>query len=145
SGRYSQKGQPSMALHIMKSARAVLEATRGAGGTPTRILYFDDGFWQQDVKTIRPQQLRGSYFGFYSASAGTETNQIGMNGIQSFQDLVWLAQTHIKYVSAPTGAGADRTWAFVPTSASDDIKSALIQFGYIDGLGASQPAASLTY
>src|SRR5689334_11274355 len=98
-----------MALHIMKTARAVLEASRGAGGTPTRMLYFDDGFVQQDVKTVRPQQLRRSYNGFYSATAGPETNSLGMNGILSFDDLVWLANTHIKAVAAGTGGGADKT------------------------------------
>lgn len=134
-----------MALHIFKSARAVLEATRGAGGTPTRILYQDDGFIQQDVKTIRPQQLRNSYFGYYAATAGTETNTINRSGILSFNDLVWDANTHIKAVASGTGAGADKLWAFVPTSASDDIKSALIQFAYSDSLGASQPGASVAY
>lgn len=134
-----------MALHIMKTARAVLESSRGAGGTPTRILYFDDGFFQQDVKTIRPQQLRRSYNGFYSAAAGTETNTIEMSGILSFDDAIWLANTHIKAVASGTGGGADKTWTFLPTATSDDIKSALIQFGYSDGLGAGQPAAQLPY
>lgn len=134
-----------MALHIMKTARAVLEASRGAGGTPTRILYFDDGFVQQDVKTIRPQQLRRSYNGFYSATAGTETNSVGMQGILSYQDLVWLANVHIKAVASGTGAGADKLWTFLPTVATDDIKSALIQFGYSDSLDASHPAGSLAY
>lgn len=134
-----------MSLHIMKTARAKLEASRGAGGTPTRLLYFDDGFWQQDVKTVRPQQLRRSYFGYYSATPGTETNTIGMSGIASFEDMVWLANTHIKAVAAGVGAGADKAWAFVPTSATDDIKSANIQFGYSDGISSTQQAAELPY
>lgn len=171
---------------------------------------------QQDVKTIRPQQLRSSYFGFYSAVAGTETNSLQMSGALSFEDLVWLANTHIKAVSAGTAATgtitsssvanptvittsaphnltsgdsttiaghtgstptingvqtvtvtgastftipvnvsvggtggtftkANINWAFLPTSASDDIKSALIQIGYSDGIGSGQPAAQLPY
>lgn len=134
-----------MSLHIMTAARGVLEASRGAGGTPTRQIYFDSGSIQQDVKTIRPQQLRQSYFGFYAAAAGTETNTVQMSGILSFDDAVWLANTTIKAVASSTGAGADKTWAFLPTSATDDIKSAAIQFGYTDSLGAGQPAASLNY
>lgn len=134
-----------MSLHIFKSARAVLEASRGAGGTPTRLLYFDDGTLAQDVKTIRPQQLRSSYFGYYSASAGTETNTLNMSGVLSYQDLVWLANTHIKAVPSGVGAGADKLYTFLPTSGSDDIKSALIQFGYADGIGAGKPVASLAY
>jgi hypothetical protein len=134
-----------LALHIFTSARAILEATRGAGGTPTRLLYFDQGSIQQDVKTIRPQQLRNSYFGFYSAAAGTETNTITMSGILSYQDAVWLGNTHIKAIASGTGAGADKVYSFVPSSATDDIKSALIQFGYSDGIGAGQPAASVAY
>lgn len=134
-----------MSLRIFKTARAGLEATRGTNVAPTRILYFDEGQHQQEVKTIRPQQLRNSYFGWYSAAPGTETNSLGMSGMVSYDDLIWLGNTHIKAVAAGTGAGSDKTWTFVPTAATDDIKSATVQFGYSDGISATQPGVELGY
>lgn len=138
-----------MALKIFKSARAALEGTRGTDLTPTRLLYFEDGEFQQTVATIRPSTL-GSYFAFrQGASAGTETNALTFSGVVTYEDLIWWANTHIKAVPAGVaGAGGEAaaiTWAFVPTGTSDDVKSATIQIGYTDSLGASQPAAKLNY
>lgn len=134
-----------MALHIFKSARAALEVTRGTDLTPTRLLYFDEGEHQQDVRTIRPQQLRNSYFGWYSATAGTEVNSAGLRGALSFDDLIWHANTSIKGVASGTGAGADKTWTFTPSAAVDDVKSAAMQFGYSDNIGATRPVVRLNY
>ena len=134
-----------MALKIFKSGRAALESVRGTDLTPTRILYFSEAVAQQEVATIRPELLRGSYFGFLSAGAGTETNTVEMSGLVSYDDLPWLANTHIKAVASATGGAADKTWAFVPTAGSDDIKSATIQLGYSDLLAAGQPAMKLNY
>src|SRR5258707_1225656 len=80
----------------MKTARAILETTRGSGGTPTRLLYFDDGFVQQDVKTIRPQHLRQSYFGFYAASAGT-VPLASCNATQVYVDPTTIGSTADNY------------------------------------------------
>jgi hypothetical protein len=134
-----------VALKIMKSGRAALESVRGTDLAPTRALYFDSAMHQQDVATIRPATLHGSYFAYLGASAGTELNSLEMNGALSFDDAVWLANTHIKAVASGTGGAADKTWTFLPTAGSDDIKSATIQLGYADGLGASQPAVKLNY
>lgn len=134
-----------MALKIFKAARAALETTRGTPVTPTRLLYFQEGEFQQDVATIRPSTL-GSYFGWRSgASAGTEQNTLTMSGVVTYNDLVWLGNTHIKAVASGAGAGADKTYAFVPSGTTDDIKSASIQIGYSDNISATQPAVSLAY
>lgn len=132
-----------MAVHILRSARAALEVTRGTDLTPTRLLYFDQADHQQDIKTIRPQQLRNSYFGWYSATVGTELNTVKQSGILSYDDMIWYANCHIKAVAAGVGAGADKLWTFVPSAATDDLKSATIQLGYTDGLGATAPAVKV--
>ncbi len=132
-----------MALKIFKSARAALEASRGSDTTPVSALEFTDAFHQQQVQTIRPPKLSGSYFAYRSAAAGTETNTLEMSGPLGYDMGIWLANTHVKAVASGTGGGADKTWTFTPTSGSDDIKSASVQIGYSDGIGASQPAVKI--
>ncbi len=132
-----------MPVHVLKSGRAALEASRGTDLTPTRLIYFDEGTHQQEVATIRPQQIRNSFFGYYSAAAGPELNTFESSGAMSYDDLIWYANTHIKAVASGSGGGSDKTWTFLPTATSDDIKSATVQLGYSDGLGSSQPAVKL--
>jgi len=135
-----------VALKIFKSARAGLDAARGDDTAATKALEFDSAFHQQEVATIRPLTLRGSYFGYLSAAAGTETNTLEMSGALSYDMAIWLANTHIKAVaSGVKGVGVDYLWTFLPTAASDDIKSATVQIGYSDGIGAGQPAVKLKY
>lgn len=134
-----------MALKIFKSARAALEASRGTDTAPTKALEFDDGFHQQAVATIRPLTLRGSYFGYLSAAAGTETNTLELGGTISYDMAIWLGQTFIKGGVTGTGGAADKTWAYVPTAGSDDLKSASVQIGYSDGISATQPVVKLLY
>jgi hypothetical protein len=134
-----------VALKIFQAARAALESTRGTDLTPTRLLYFEEAEHQQDVATIRPQTL-GSYFGWRSgASAGTEVNSLRWGGVATYDDIIWWLNTHVKAVASGTGAGADKTWTFLPSGTADDIKSAAIQIAYSDNLGASQPGARLNY
>lgn len=135
-----------MSLKIFKSARAGLEAARGTDTTPVSALEFETAFHQQAVQTIRPLTLRGSYNGYLSAAAGTETNTFEMSGALSYDMAIWLANTHIKAVAGGVkGVGIDYLWTFLPTAASDDIKSASVQIGYSDGIGAGQPAVKLNY
>lgn len=134
-----------MSLRAFKSARAGLETTRGTAVTPTRLVYLTDGTHNQEVATIRPEELRNSYFGFYRAAAGNETNSLDFADYMTYTDLIWYSNVHIKAVASGTGAGADKTWTFTPSAATDDLKSATIQFGYSDGIGATQPAVELRY
>ena len=136
-----------MALKIFKSARAALEGTtRGVDLPPVIALEFDEAFHQQDVQSIRPVTLNGSYSAYRSASAGTETNTLELAGALGYDMAIWLANTHIKYVaSGVKGVGVDYLWTFLPTHTSDDIRSATVQIGYSDGLSATQPAMKLNY
>lgn len=132
-----------MAVIPLQSARAALETTRGTAVTPTRILYFDEATHSQDVATIRPYERRNSFAEAFRSYAGIERNGLQLGGALTFNDLLWLANLHVKAVASGTGAGADKTWTFSPTLTSDDLKSATIQFGYADGIGATAPAWSL--
>jgi hypothetical protein len=67
-----------------------------------------------------------------------------MGGTLTYDHMIWLANTHIKAVAAGVkGVGVDYLWTFLPTAASDDIKSASVQCGYSDGIAAGQPAVHL--
>ena len=134
-----------MPLHIFKTLRAGLEATRGTGVAMTRGIEFTNAQHDQVIDTIYPEELRNSYEAHYTAAPGAETNTIDVEAPVDFDAMAWWGNLHIKAIPTPTGAGADRTWTFVPTLTADDQKSASVQVGYSDGIGASQPAMALTY
>jgi hypothetical protein len=126
-----------MALRVFQSARAGLETNRGVGVTPTRLIYAEEMAFEQVVQTIKPDEHRGSYNPNYSASAGREENTITMSGRVSYDDLIWWANLFVKGVASGTGGGADKTWTFLPTATSDDVKAATIQLGYTDTIASA--------
>ena len=133
-----------MALQVFTSARAALEAVRGTDLTPTRLIYGEEFTHDQTIETIRPAERRASYEAYFSASAGPERNTFGMSGRVSYDDLIWYANLFLKAVASGTGAGADKTWTFVPTNTSDDVKTATVQLGYADTI-ATAPGVKLNY
>lgn len=133
-----------MALQVFTSARAALEATRGTDLTPTRLIYGESFTHDHEVATIRPEERRNSYEGFYSAAAGPERSALEISGRVSYDDLIWHANLFYKAVASGTGAGADKTWTFTPTNTSDDVKTATIQLGYSDTI-ATAPGIKLNY
>lgn len=133
---------------IFTSVRAALEATRGTPINPTRILEMTgEGFVHEpNVATIRPQSSRGSYFDHYSATAGREMHRLTLPGnALSFNQLAWLGNFFFKGVTSGTGAGADKTYSFVPASAADDVKSGTFEWGYDTALSATQPGFRLPF
>jgi hypothetical protein len=134
-----------MPLHTFKTLRAGLEATRGTGVSPTRGIEFTTADHKQTIDTIYPEELRNSYEAHYTAQAGAETNTIDCEFPLDFDAMAWWGNLHIKAIATPTGAGADRTWTFVPTLTADDQKTATVQIAYSDSLGASNPGVSMTY
>ncbi len=132
-------------LTVFTSARAALEVTRGTDLTPTRLLYGESFDVTHTVATIRPEELRASYEGFFSASAGPETSTIEVSGRVSYDDLIWWANLFYKGVASGVGAGADKLWTFTPTNTSDDVKTATIQLGDSAAIGAATPGIKLNY
>jgi hypothetical protein len=131
-------------MTVFTSARAALEATRGTAITPTRIIYAENFSLDHTVETIRPEEQRASYEGFYQATAGPERSSVTMAGRMSYDDFIWHANMFYKAVASGTGAGADKTWAFVPTNTSDDVKTHCLQLGDSAAIGTS-PGVSLAY
>lgn len=129
-----------MAVKTLLSARAALETTRNTPVTPTRLLYFVEGSHDQKVATLRPTEQRASYVEGFRSYAGIERDRFTFGGDCTYNDLIWWANVNLKAVASGSGAGADKTWTFVPTHTSDDIKSATLQFGYTDNIGATRPA-----
>ncbi len=130
---------------IFTSLRAALETTRGTGVNPTRILEQTDFTHTPDVLTVRPSERRGSFFAFYRAAAGREMHSVEFSGNLSYQQAAWLGNIFIKGVTAGTGGAADKTYAFLPASATDDLKSATLEFGYDTTLSAAQPGFRLVH
>jgi hypothetical protein len=134
-----------MPLKTFKTMRAGLEATRGTGVAMARGIEFTTGQHDQVIDTIYPEELRNSYEAHYTATAGAETNTFDIEAPVDFDIMPWWGNLHMKAIASGTGAGADKTWTFLPTLTSDDQKSATVQFGYTDTISATQPAVSLAY
>src|SRR3989304_5533136 len=101
---------------VFTSARAALEATRGTDLTPTRIIYAESFALEHNVATIRPQEMRGSYEGFYSAAPGPEVSRVTMAGRASYEDIIWHANMFYKALAAASsGAPPNAVWIFTPT------------------------------
>src|SRR5207247_2498620 len=95
-------------LTVFTSARAALEVTRGTNLTPTRLIYGEGFELKHDVATIRPEELRASYEGFFQATAGPERSAVTMTGRVSYDDLIWHANMFYKAVASGTGGAADK-------------------------------------
>lgn len=133
---------------LFTSVRAAIETTRGTALNPTRILEVDgENFGHEpDVALIRPRQSRGSFFPYYSATPGREMHRLTLPGSAlSFQQLAWLGPHFFKGLTTGVGAGADKTYAFVPASSTDDLKSSTLEWGYAGTLSATQPGFRLPY
>ena len=131
-------------LTVFTSARAALESTRGTDLTPTRIIYGESFTLDHSVATIRPEELRASYEGFFQAAAGPERSVVTVTGRVSYDDLIWWANLGWKAVASGTGAGADKTWTFVPTNTSDHVKTCTLQLGDSAAI-ATSPGVKLNY
>jgi hypothetical protein len=127
------------------SLRAALETTRGTGVNPVRILELTSFDHTPDVKLIRPEERRASYNAFYRAAAGRERHTLQFGGNLSFNQFAWLGNIYFKAVGTGTGAGSDKTYLFLPTSAVDDLKSFTAEWGYDTALSATQPGYRLPY
>ncbi len=130
---------------VFTSARAALESTRGTDLTPTRIIYAEQFSLEHTVATIRPEEQRASYEGFYAASAGPERSVVTMAGRASYEDLIWHANMFYKALAAPSsGTPPNALWTFLPTNTSDDVKTHTLQLGDSQALGTSA-AVKLNY
>lgn len=133
-----------VASRTFTSMRAGLEATRGTSVLPTRGIDFTTGVHLQNVGLIYPQTLRNSRFTHFDGDAEMETNALEFTGNVRYNQIIWWLNHHVKGLTTPTGAGADRTWTFLP-AATDDIKTSTIQFAMTDAISATVPGWQVPY
>jgi hypothetical protein len=132
-------------VEALASARAVLEGSRGGGGTPTRIVYFRPGAGalSQQVGTISPTEAWGKFAPYRRHYPGLERSGLSFAGDFTYTDAIFWLNLAVKAVASGSVTDTNAyTWAFLPTETSDDLKSALFQFGYVDFLstwGGSLP------
>lgn len=134
-----------MALRVFTSARAAFESVRGTDLTSTRLIYAEEFSTEQTFRTVRPEELRNSYEGWFSASAGVETNTFHMAGRMSYDDMIWYGNLFFGPLASGTGGGADKTWTFPISNSADNVKTAKIELGYADTIDATHPATRLNY
>lgn len=135
----------AVAGQIWHSARADVEATRGAGGTPDTKLIFQSMTHAQEVADITSTRMSSSYEDTYDHVAGTETNEFNFTGLVDYNQMALWGKLFFKGAATGVGAGADKTWAFLPIHTSDELSSLLIQAGMVDALSATQPGVSVPY
>lgn len=125
-----------MAYKTFTSVRAKLEATRGAGGTPTRILPITDtnlGDWGQTILT--PTELRSSYFPIYQAAVGRSQPQLTFSGNLDYSMAAWLGNVAVG--TAVITGSTSITHAFTPSGTADNIYTAVIEVGAGDNIGTA--------
>jgi len=130
-------------MTVFTSARAALESARGTDLTPTRLIYAESFELEHTVATIRPEELRASYEGFFQAAAGPEMSRVTMTGRVSYDDLPWHLNMFYKAILTPSGANP-YVYTFLPTNTSDDVKTHTLQLGDSAAL-ATSPAVKLNY
>src|SRR5512139_742555 len=133
-----------MAYRTFVSARAVLEATRGAGGTPVRVLTFTDTAMPNlNREILVPEEYRGTYFPNYQAAVGTTRPEFQFSGLLDYSQAAWFGATFIK--GSVTGTGSTSiTYAYKPSGGTDDLQTAKLEVGY-EGLAAATPGYNLAY
>lgn len=131
-------------LDILTSLRAALETTRGTGVNPTRVLEQTDFSYDPDLTLVRPEERRGSYENNYVSTIDRETGAITFSGLLSYQQAAWLGNVYFKGIASGTGAGADKTYDFIPVGNADDVKTATLEWSY-DTPSAGQPGQRMVY
>ncbi len=126
-----------MTVEVLGSARAILEASRGNGGTATRIIYFrpGEGMLNQDVGTISPSEAWAKFAPYRRHYAGLERSGFTFGGDLTYTDAIWWLNLAVKAVASGSVTDTSAyTWTFLPTEGSDDLASAKIEFAYADFL-----------
>jgi len=131
-------------LDILTSLRAALETTRGTGVNPTRILEQTDFSYDPDLTVVRPEERRGSYENNYVSTIDRETGAVTFSGLTSYQQAAWLGNIFFAPVTSGTGAGADKTYDFIPSGTADNVKSTTLEWSY-DTPSAGQPGQRMVY
>lgn len=133
-----------MPYRTFVSARAVLEATRGAGGTPVRILSLSDTPMPNlNREIIVPDELRSSYFPRYQAAAGNTRPEFSFSGTLDYSQAAWLGLVYVNGTATATGS-TSYTYSFLPQGTADQLKTVKFEVGW-ESLSGSNPGYSMPY
>lgn len=132
-------------LRVFTSMRAAFEVTRGTNLTPTRLIYGEDISTEQTFRTIRPEELRASYEGFFAASPGVETNVLHVAGRLTYQQAALFGNLYFGPLLTGVGGAADKTYTFPISNVADNVKTWAVQLGDAQAIAASVPATQLTF
>lgn len=119
-----------MSLMTLATARTAIESTPGTPVTCTRLLYFETGIHEQVVGSIAPKELRASYRPSFRVYPGIERNSFQFTGDATYDQLAFWLSSAVTGGLSGSGGGADKTWAFTPTSTSDDQKSFTLEYAW---------------
>ena len=119
-----------LAPQTLFGLRGALESVKGTDLTPTRILYPSSvPKVKRDVGSIVISPLRGSFRPNRAVYPGLDTTTMTVEGTAFYDELAFWLSLAVKGGLSGTGATADKSWAFTPSNATDDLKSATLQWG----------------
>lgn len=113
----------------LRKIQAALEVTRGTDLPATRKVYAT-GHMEKNIDLIAPAEDRGTFVSNYRSVLGVVTSAIPLEGGVSFEDLPWWLQMALKGgVTGVLSATSVYTYTFVPSTTTDDLKSATFEWG----------------
>jgi len=113
----------------LRKIQAALEVTRGTDLAATRKVYAK-GQMTKEANWQVPEEDRGTFISQYRSSLGIVTAAFPLSGGCTYEDQPWWNQLWLKGgVSGVLSATSVYTYTFVPTPATDDLKSATFEWG----------------
>lgn len=113
----------------LRKLQAAIEVTRGLDLAATRKVYAI-GHMEKNIDLLAPAEDRGTFISNYRSSLGVVTASLPLTGGASYEDLPWWFQLALKGgVTGVLSAVTAYTYTFVPTAATDDLKSATFEWG----------------
>jgi hypothetical protein len=110
--------------------QAGIESVLGTAVPATRIAPIVSGSLVEHGERVFIQEERQSLIKNYrSVSTKRFVEMSGIELAPTFEDLAWWFQFFLKGGVTGSGAGADKTYTFLPTADADDLKSATFEPG----------------
>jgi hypothetical protein len=115
---------------VLRKTQAALETVRGTDLAATRKVY-GKGTMNDKPKIIQiDDEQRGTFVSSYRSQPGLVDASFPFEGEVTYEDLAWWLQLALKGgVTGALSAVTVYTYTFVPTQATDDLKSATFEWG----------------
>jgi hypothetical protein len=120
-------------LHTLFGLRGALEAAKGDATAPTRPLYPTTAEETRSFGSIAVQPLRSNYRPTTLVYPGIDKTTLKLGGPFLYNEQSFWMSLAITGGLTGAGGGADKTWSFTPTAATDDVKSAALEYGWVGG------------